>query len=129
MSGASFAESTVEQAALAWLADSGFVVAFGPEIAIGQPGAERSDPTYREVVLEWRLREHCGGGNRRARRRFDAEYESSTWVGSRDVEGDRGAIFTRSMSGAGRQTCASVCTCQTWSAEFRFSLTSLVIGG
>ena len=36
---------------------SGFAVAHGPEIAIGQPGAERSDPTYRDVVLEWRLRE------------------------------------------------------------------------
>jgi type I restriction enzyme R subunit len=41
--------STVESAALRWLADSGF--------AVGQPGAERSDPTYRDVVLEWRLRE------------------------------------------------------------------------
>ena len=54
---ASFAESTVEEAALAWLASSGFAVAHGPDIAVGQPGAERSDPTYRDVVLEWRLRE------------------------------------------------------------------------
>ena len=53
----SFAESTVEQAALAWLANSGFAIARGPEIAIGQPAAERSDATYRDVVLEWRLRE------------------------------------------------------------------------
>jgi type I restriction enzyme, R subunit len=52
-----FAESTVEQAALAWLASSGFAVAHGAEIAFGQPGAERSDPTYRDVALEWRLRE------------------------------------------------------------------------
>ncbi|MGA3057808.1 MAG: type I restriction endonuclease subunit R [Candidatus Limnocylindrales bacterium] len=51
------AESTVEEAALAWLASSGFAVAHGPDIAFGQPGAERSDPTYRDVVLEWRLRE------------------------------------------------------------------------
>jgi type I restriction enzyme R subunit len=50
-------EQHVEEAALAWLADSGFSVAHGPEIAVGQPGAERSDPTYRDVVLEWRLRE------------------------------------------------------------------------
>jgi len=57
MSSAPFAESTVEEAALAWLASSGFSVAHGPEIAVGQPGAERSDPTYRDVVLEWRLRE------------------------------------------------------------------------
>ncbi len=52
-----FTESTVEAAALAWLANSGFAVAHGPEIAFGQPGAERSDPTYRDVILEWRLRE------------------------------------------------------------------------
>jgi type I restriction enzyme R subunit len=52
-----FAESAVEEAALAWLARQGFGVAHGPEIAIGQPGAERSDPAYRDVVLEWRLRE------------------------------------------------------------------------
>ena len=31
--------------------------AHGPGIAVGQPRAERSDPTYRDVVLEWRLRE------------------------------------------------------------------------
>ena len=52
-----FAESTVETAALAWLASSGFAVAHGPEIACGQPGAERSDLTYRDVVLERRLHE------------------------------------------------------------------------
>jgi type I restriction enzyme R subunit len=57
VSGASFAESTVEEAALAWLASSGYGVAHGPNIAVGQPAAERSDPTYRDVVLERRLRE------------------------------------------------------------------------
>jgi type I restriction enzyme R subunit len=50
-------ESTVEEAALAWLASSGYSVACGPDIAVSQTGAERSDPTYRDVVLEWRLRE------------------------------------------------------------------------
>jgi type I restriction enzyme R subunit len=50
-------EQHVEEAALAWLARSGFTVSHGPEIAFGQLGAERSDPTYRDVVLEWRLRE------------------------------------------------------------------------
>jgi type I restriction enzyme R subunit len=50
-------EWVVEGAALTWLASSGFAVAHGPQIAVGQPGAERSDPTYRDVVLEWRLRE------------------------------------------------------------------------
>src|SRR5664279_4717630 len=57
MSSARLAEQHVEEAALAWLASSGFSIAHGPEIAVGQLGAERSDPTYRDVVLEWRLRE------------------------------------------------------------------------
>jgi type I restriction enzyme R subunit len=57
MSSARLAEQHVEEAALAWLAGSGFAVVHGPEIAVGQPGAERSDATYRDVVLEWRLRE------------------------------------------------------------------------
>ena len=52
-----FAESTVEEAALAWFVGLGFGVALGPDIAFGQPSAERNDPTYRDVVLEWRLRE------------------------------------------------------------------------
>ena len=52
-----FSESTVEEASLAWLTSSGFAVAHGPEIAFGQRGAERSGPTYRDVVLERRLRE------------------------------------------------------------------------
>src|ERR1035437_6848837 len=52
-----FAGSTVEEGGPVWLATSGFNVAHGPEIAFGQPGAERSDPTYRDVALEWRLRE------------------------------------------------------------------------
>ena len=57
MSSRRVAELDVEQAALAWLAGSGFAVAHGPAIAVGQPGSERSDPTYRDVVLERRLRE------------------------------------------------------------------------
>jgi len=50
-------ESTVEEAALRWLEGLDFTLAHGPDIAFGRPGAERSDPTYRDVVLEWRLRE------------------------------------------------------------------------
>lgn len=52
-----FTESTVEEAALAWLAALGYTVLHGPEIAVGMPGAERSDPSYRDVVLERRLRQ------------------------------------------------------------------------
>ncbi|NWF81797.1 MAG: hypothetical protein HXY37_17405 [Chloroflexi bacterium] len=36
-------ESVVESATLAWLAAPGYAVRHGPEIAAGEPGAERSD--------------------------------------------------------------------------------------
>jgi type I restriction enzyme R subunit len=52
-----FAESVVEEAALAWLESLGYAVLHGPEIAAGMPGAERSDPNYRDVMLEGRLRQ------------------------------------------------------------------------
>ncbi len=48
-------ESVVEDAALAWLLGLGYTVLHGPDIAVGMPGAERSDPNYRDVVLEGRL--------------------------------------------------------------------------
>ena len=47
-----FTESVVEDAALAWLEGLGYAVVHGPEIAVGEPSAERSDPNYRDVVLE-----------------------------------------------------------------------------
>lgn len=56
MNGA-FAESVVEEAALAWLQGLGYVVLHGPDIAAGEPAAERSDPNYHDVVLERRLRQ------------------------------------------------------------------------
>lgn len=52
-----FTESIVEDAALAWLEGLGYAVLHGPDIADGEPGAERSDPNYRDVVLERRLRQ------------------------------------------------------------------------
>ena len=52
-----FTESIVEEAALAWLEALGYSVLHGPEIAVGEPGAERSDPNYRDVVLDVRLRQ------------------------------------------------------------------------
>ncbi|MEX0958514.1 MAG: type I restriction endonuclease subunit R [Burkholderiales bacterium] len=52
-----FTESVVEDAALAWLESLGYQVLHGPDIAAGEPGAERSDPNYRDVVLEGRLRQ------------------------------------------------------------------------
>ena len=55
MSDASLSESTVEAAALDWLARLGWAVAHGPDIAPDTPGAERSD--YSQVVLARRLRD------------------------------------------------------------------------
>ncbi|MEW6684484.1 MAG: type I restriction endonuclease subunit R [Nitrospirota bacterium] len=55
--GSSFTESVVEDAALAWLEAIGYSVLHGPEIATDEPGAERSDPNYRDVVLERRLQQ------------------------------------------------------------------------
>jgi type I restriction enzyme, R subunit len=52
-----FTESIVESAALAWLEALGYQVLHGPDIAVGETGAERSDPNYRDVILERRLRE------------------------------------------------------------------------
>ena len=53
---AGFAESVVEEATLAWLDSLGYSVLHGPDIATGEPAAERTDPNYRDVVLEGRLR-------------------------------------------------------------------------
>ena len=55
MSDRGVTESVVEQAALAWLESSGWIVANGPGIAPDTPGAERAE--YCEVVLEGRLRD------------------------------------------------------------------------
>ena len=55
MSERTFTESTVEEAALAWLESVGWRVRHGPEIAPGEPRAERGD--YGQVVLAGRLRD------------------------------------------------------------------------
>lgn len=46
-----FAESVVEDAALGWLEALGYQVLHGPDIAVGELAAERSDPSYRDVIL------------------------------------------------------------------------------
>ena len=46
-----FTESVVEDAALGWLDALGYAVLHGPDIAAGEPTAERSDPNYRDVLL------------------------------------------------------------------------------
>lgn len=52
-----FSESVVEDAALAWLEALGYAVLHGPDIAADEPNAERTDPNYRDVILEGRLRQ------------------------------------------------------------------------
>lgn len=49
-----FTESTLEEAVLEYLSSLGWQVVFGPEIAPGEPAAERDD--YRDVILVGRLR-------------------------------------------------------------------------
>ena len=48
-------ESDIEEAALAWLAELGYTVLHGPDIAPETPGAERS--RYEDVVVTQRLRD------------------------------------------------------------------------
>ena len=48
-------ESDIEEASLDWLADLGYTVLHGPDIAPDMPNAERS--TYNEVILTTRLRD------------------------------------------------------------------------
>ncbi|MDA8118634.1 MAG: type I restriction endonuclease, partial [Gammaproteobacteria bacterium] len=50
-------ESTVEDATLGWLGALGYAVLHGPDIAAGLPAAERTNPNYRDVILEGRLRQ------------------------------------------------------------------------
>jgi len=57
MTDRSVSESVVEQAALAWFESLGYAVLEGPEIAVGEPNAERDDPSYRDVLLARRLRQ------------------------------------------------------------------------
>lgn len=57
MKASEFSESVVEQAALAWLEGLGYEILSGPEIAAGEPTAERADPGYRDVILPRRLKQ------------------------------------------------------------------------
>ncbi|WP_297919402.1 type I restriction endonuclease, partial [Metallibacterium sp.] len=50
-------EADVEDTALHWLRGLGWQVKYGPDLAFGMPDAERSDPGYRDVILESRLRD------------------------------------------------------------------------
>jgi len=57
VSGRGVNEIVVEGAALVWLEELGYTILHGPEIAADALTAERSDPSYRDVVLEARLRQ------------------------------------------------------------------------
>jgi type I restriction enzyme R subunit len=52
-----FSESVVEEASLDWLEGLGYAVLHGPDIALGEPAAERNDPNYRDAILDGRLRQ------------------------------------------------------------------------
>lgn len=54
-----FTESVVEDAALGWLESLGYQVLHGPDIAVGEPAAERSDPNYCDVLLDERFIERA----------------------------------------------------------------------
>lgn len=53
----SFTESIVEDVTLIWLQDLGYAVLHGRDVAAGEPCAERSDPNFRDVILERRVRD------------------------------------------------------------------------
>ncbi len=53
----SLTEATVEQAALDWFAALGYSVAHGPDLAPGEPAAERE--SFGDVVLVGRLPPSC----------------------------------------------------------------------
>jgi type I restriction enzyme R subunit len=52
---AGFTESDAEEAALEWLEALGYTVRHGPEIAYNVDGGERTDPGYRDTILQSRL--------------------------------------------------------------------------
>jgi type I restriction enzyme R subunit len=77
-----FTESVVEEAALEWLEGLGYTVLHGPEIAAGEASAERTDPGYRDVVLQNRLRKALERLNPRLPpEAIEDAYRRLTWTG------------------------------------------------
>lgn len=60
-----FTESDAEEAALGWLETLGYAIRHGPEIAFDADGGERTDPGYRDTILQNRL--YRENGSERAR--------------------------------------------------------------
>ena len=54
-------ESVVSDAALAWIEAPGYAALHGLDIAAGEPGAERSNPNFRDVLLDRRPRQALVG--------------------------------------------------------------------
>src|SRR5256885_2775771 len=52
---ARFTESDAEEAALGWLESLGYSIKHGPAIAFDVDGGERTDPGYRDTILQNRL--------------------------------------------------------------------------
>ncbi len=77
-------ESIVEDAALTWFGELGYAVGHGPQIAPGEPAAERQ--SFGEVVLVSRLRE--------ARRRMNPAIPEQARATIRDF---RALRFERSL--------------------------------
>jgi type I restriction enzyme, R subunit len=71
-----FAESVVEDAALAWMGDLGWTVINGLDIAPDTAGSERTD--YTQVILEGRLRDALARNNLNVP--ADAIDEEDGWV-------------------------------------------------
>ncbi len=125
MPSSSFTESIVEEAALAWLAGLGYQVLHGPDIAFGEPGAERSDPNYRDVILEGRLRQALARLNPglpsdaledayRKLTRLDAPslIERNRAVHRMLVDGVTSSIAARTARSPGRRRRSSISTTQ-----------------
>jgi type I restriction enzyme R subunit len=89
-----FTESVVEDAALAWLEALGYAVLHGPDVAAGQPGAERSDPSYRDVVSDEFLADIRG----MPQRNLAVELLQKLLEGEIETRGRRNVVQARSFA-------------------------------
>jgi type I restriction enzyme R subunit len=95
-----FTESVVEEAALEWLEGLGYTVLHGPEIAAGEPSAERTDPGYRDVVLQTRLRKALKRLNPRLpSEAIDDAFRRLTWAGQPSPVTRNHALHRRLVDG------------------------------
>jgi hypothetical protein len=81
-------ESVVEDAAFAWLEALCYTVLHGPNLAAGEPLAECSDPNYRDVLLDRRLRR---ARQQRLARRQTRSPSRRARIGLRSFSGNLGS--------------------------------------